>query len=417
MTLDGREIALTGYEFALLDALARRAGRVLSREQLMELAGGSAEEAFDRSIDVHVSRLRQKLGDDPKRPRLIKTVRGAGYLLAGEARVSRRGRRDTAEAGGSSGASTCTACCSCSSSRVAVGDGRRSRSAARAPWHERGGRAAAYAARRLVGARRRSGARSRAELAPLREAFGVEASVYAPDGASSRRTSSRRSIRARGAAAAGAIARCACAATASAGRCRSTAAACSSSRAGRARPIRRAASPSSARSSPRSRSARSRSRARSPRPSSGSPPRRARSARATSPPARTCARAARWASSAARFDEMAERLERLVRGEQELLANVSHELRTPLARIRVALELAAEGDLERARRYLAEIGADLDELDRLVEDVLAAARLDARGARRRPAWPSRARRVDLGAVVDEAAAPLPRERTPAGRSR
>jgi two-component system OmpR family response regulator len=84
VTLDGREIALTGYEFALLDALARRAGRVLSREQLMELAGGSAEEAFDRSVDVHVSRLRQKLGDDPKRPRLIKTVRGAGYLLAAE---------------------------------------------------------------------------------------------------------------------------------------------------------------------------------------------------------------------------------------------------------------------------------------------------------------------------------------------
>ena len=69
---------------ALLEALARRAGRVLSREQLMELATGSAEEAFDRTVDVHVSRLRQKLGDDPKHPRLIKTVRGAGYVLAGE---------------------------------------------------------------------------------------------------------------------------------------------------------------------------------------------------------------------------------------------------------------------------------------------------------------------------------------------
>ncbi len=57
------------------------------------------------------------------------------------------------------------------------------------------------------------------------------------------------------------------------------------------------------------------------------------------------------------FDEMAERLEALVRSERELLANVSHELRTPLARIRVALELAAEGDLEKARRYLGEIGA------------------------------------------------------------
>jgi two-component system OmpR family response regulator len=83
-TLAGKEVFLTGYEFALLLALARRAGRVLSREQLMELARGSAEDAFDRSIDVHVSRLRQKLGDDPKHPRLIKTVRGAGYVLAGE---------------------------------------------------------------------------------------------------------------------------------------------------------------------------------------------------------------------------------------------------------------------------------------------------------------------------------------------
>ncbi len=84
VTLRGREIGLTGYEFALLEALARRAGRILSRERLMELARGSAAEAFDRTVDVHVSRLRQKLGDDPKRPRLIKTVRGAGYVLAGE---------------------------------------------------------------------------------------------------------------------------------------------------------------------------------------------------------------------------------------------------------------------------------------------------------------------------------------------
>jgi len=81
-TLHGEEVPLTGYEFDLLRALAERAGRILSREQLMEMVRGSAEEAFDRSIDVHVSRLRQKLGDDPKRPRLIKTVRGVGYLLA-----------------------------------------------------------------------------------------------------------------------------------------------------------------------------------------------------------------------------------------------------------------------------------------------------------------------------------------------
>jgi two-component system OmpR family response regulator len=84
-TVDGQEIVLTGYEFSLLYALASRAGRVLSREQLIELAGGSAEDAFDRSVDVHVSRLRQKLGDDPKNPRMLKTVRGSGYMLAAEA--------------------------------------------------------------------------------------------------------------------------------------------------------------------------------------------------------------------------------------------------------------------------------------------------------------------------------------------
>jgi two-component system response regulator RstA len=83
-SLSGRPLDLTGYEFSLLYALASRAGRVLSREQLMELARGSAEEAFDRSIDVHVSRLRHKLGDDSRRPRRIKTVRGVGYQYAVE---------------------------------------------------------------------------------------------------------------------------------------------------------------------------------------------------------------------------------------------------------------------------------------------------------------------------------------------
>jgi two-component system OmpR family response regulator len=81
-TYGGKELQLTGYEFALLKALAERAGRVLTREQLMEIAKGSAEESFDRSIDVHVSRLRHKLGDDPKRPHLLKTVRGTGYIFA-----------------------------------------------------------------------------------------------------------------------------------------------------------------------------------------------------------------------------------------------------------------------------------------------------------------------------------------------
>jgi DNA-binding response OmpR family regulator len=83
-TLDGRTLALTSYEFDLLKALAAQAGRVISRERLMELARGSSEEAFDRSIDGHVSRLRQKLGDSPRKPRLLKTVRGVGYVLVVE---------------------------------------------------------------------------------------------------------------------------------------------------------------------------------------------------------------------------------------------------------------------------------------------------------------------------------------------
>jgi DNA-binding response OmpR family regulator len=84
VTMDGREVALTSYEFALLRTLAERAGRVLSREQLLELArgAGGAEEAFERSIDVAISKLRQKLGDDARAPRYLKTVRGAGYVLA-----------------------------------------------------------------------------------------------------------------------------------------------------------------------------------------------------------------------------------------------------------------------------------------------------------------------------------------------
>jgi len=77
--------SLTAHEYDLLAALARNAGRVLSRDQLLELVKGEdADEAFDRSIDVHVSRLRQKIEPDPRHPRYVKTVRGAGYLLARE---------------------------------------------------------------------------------------------------------------------------------------------------------------------------------------------------------------------------------------------------------------------------------------------------------------------------------------------
>jgi DNA-binding response OmpR family regulator len=82
VTLEGKEVNVTSYEFALLRALAERAGRVLTREQLLDLARGNAEEAFDRSIDVHIFRLRQKLESDPRHPRLLKTVRGLGYMVA-----------------------------------------------------------------------------------------------------------------------------------------------------------------------------------------------------------------------------------------------------------------------------------------------------------------------------------------------
>jgi DNA-binding response OmpR family regulator len=82
--LRGHDLALTTYEFALLRALVERAGLVLSRERIMEIVRGAADEAFDRSIDVHISHLRQKLGDDPRHPKLLKTVRGIGYMLAGK---------------------------------------------------------------------------------------------------------------------------------------------------------------------------------------------------------------------------------------------------------------------------------------------------------------------------------------------
>ena len=79
--LNGCRLDLTSYEFSLLSTFAENLGNVLSRQELLELAKGSAEEAFDRSIDVQISRLRAKLGDDPRRPTLLKTVRGRGYVL------------------------------------------------------------------------------------------------------------------------------------------------------------------------------------------------------------------------------------------------------------------------------------------------------------------------------------------------
>jgi two-component system, OmpR family, phosphate regulon response regulator OmpR len=80
--LDGSPRPLTSHQFALLLALAEHAGRVMSRDQLMDRLGGETFEAFDRSIDVHISRIRAAIEDDPKKPRRIITVRGAGYVLA-----------------------------------------------------------------------------------------------------------------------------------------------------------------------------------------------------------------------------------------------------------------------------------------------------------------------------------------------
>jgi DNA-binding response OmpR family regulator len=80
--LDGEARTLTAFQFALLVALAENAGRVLSREVLMDLLKRERLEPFDRSIDVHVSRVRAAIEDDPKKPRRIITVRGAGYVFA-----------------------------------------------------------------------------------------------------------------------------------------------------------------------------------------------------------------------------------------------------------------------------------------------------------------------------------------------
>jgi DNA-binding response OmpR family regulator len=80
--LDGEERALTSYQFALLLLLAERAGRVLTRDALMDLLKGEKLEAFDRSVDVHISRIRAAIEDDPKKPKRILTLRGSGYVFA-----------------------------------------------------------------------------------------------------------------------------------------------------------------------------------------------------------------------------------------------------------------------------------------------------------------------------------------------
>ena len=105
------------------------------------------------------------------------------------------------------------------------------------------------------------------------------------------------------------------------------------------------------------------------------------------------------------FDQMAERITKAIRAERELLANISHELRTPLQRIRLALELAAEADSETARESLQEVSEDLSELERLLEDVLSAARLSlAEGATRASAIPPLHReRIEVRSLLEKAA--------------
>jgi two-component system, OmpR family, phosphate regulon response regulator OmpR len=80
--LDGTARPLTSYQFELLLVLAEHAGRVMSRDVLMDLLKAQPLEAFDRSIDVHISRIRAAIEDDPKKPRRVITVRGAGYVFA-----------------------------------------------------------------------------------------------------------------------------------------------------------------------------------------------------------------------------------------------------------------------------------------------------------------------------------------------
>lgn len=84
VTLGGEERALTGYQFDLLVALAENAGRVMTRDELLRRTRGAELSAFDRSIDVHVSRIRAAIEEDPARPRRILTVRGVGYVFAPE---------------------------------------------------------------------------------------------------------------------------------------------------------------------------------------------------------------------------------------------------------------------------------------------------------------------------------------------
>lgn len=82
VTAEGTVVALSGAEFRLLKVFLEHPNRVLNRDQLLELTHGREADPFDRSVDIQISRLRQKLGDDARTPRILKTVRNEGYVLA-----------------------------------------------------------------------------------------------------------------------------------------------------------------------------------------------------------------------------------------------------------------------------------------------------------------------------------------------
>jgi two-component system response regulator CpxR len=81
--LGTKTLNLTPIEFDLLTSLAKSSGRVLSRDQLLDAVAGRSYYVFDRSVDVHISSLRRKLGEDPRNPTFIQTVRAAGYMFKG----------------------------------------------------------------------------------------------------------------------------------------------------------------------------------------------------------------------------------------------------------------------------------------------------------------------------------------------
>ncbi len=90
LAADGTVVALSGAEFRLLKVFLEHPNRVLNRDQLLELTQGREADPFDRSVDIQISRLRQKLGDDARTPRIVKTVRNEGYVLSATVTVENR---------------------------------------------------------------------------------------------------------------------------------------------------------------------------------------------------------------------------------------------------------------------------------------------------------------------------------------